>query len=189
MNISASLNIFKLIRDPSLCLPHSSISTFNNLPIPLSKAFGNQNGAKNIKAVVLDKDNCFAAPHENTVYKPYNDKFQQLREAYPGNRLLIVSNSAGTRDDPDGKEADLLEMNTGVKVLRHNTKKPGCRAEVFDHFMNSKDTGVTSPDQIAVVGDRLFTDVMMANLMGSWGVWIRHGVVEEKNFRLDYSIF
>jgi phosphatidylglycerophosphatase GEP4 len=48
--------------------------------------------------------------------------------------------------------------------------------------MNSKDTGVTSPDQIAVVGDRLFTDVMMANLMGSWGVWIRHGVVEEKNF-------
>ncbi|KAI9777850.1 MAG: hypothetical protein M1839_008527 [Geoglossum umbratile] len=188
MNLSASLNIFKLIRDPALCLPHSSVSTFNHLPIPISKAFGNHDDVKHIKAVVLDKDNCFATPHENTVYKPYSDKFKQLREAYPGNRLLIVSNSAGTGDDPDGREADLLEKNTGVKVLRHTTKKPGCRAEIFSHFVNSKDTGVTSPDQIAIVGDRLFTDVVMANLMGSWGVWVRDGVVKEKSFKLDYLI-
>ncbi|KAI9763283.1 MAG: hypothetical protein M1840_000765 [Geoglossum simile] len=210
MNLSASLNIFKLIRDPALCLPHSSVSTFNHLPIPISKAFSNHDDAKRIRAVVLDKDNCFATPHENTVYKPYSvpfpapiDKFKQLREAYPGNRLLIVSNSAGTGDDPDGKEADLLEKNTGVKVLRHGTKvgithgkripfcltrdyeyvqKPGCRAEIFSHFVNSKDTGVTSPDQIAIVGDRLFTDVVMANMMGSWGIWISAGVVKEKSF-------
>jgi phosphatidylglycerophosphatase GEP4 len=54
--------------------------------------------------------------------------------------------------------------------------------EIFNHFLNSKDTGVTSPDQIAIVGDRLFTDVMMANLMGSWSIWLNHGVVEEKGF-------
>ncbi|KAH0547565.1 hypothetical protein FGG08_000290 [Glutinoglossum americanum] len=191
MNLSASLNIFRLIRDPALCLPHSSISTFNHLPVPLSKGFGNQDGPKNIRAVVLDKDNCFAVPHKNTIHEPYSDKFQQLREAYPGNRLLVVSNSAGTGDDPDGKEADLLEKNTGVKVLRHSTKKPGCRAEIFNHFVNSKDTGVTSPEQIAIVGDRLFTDVMMANLMGSWSVWVKHGVVEEKSFfmRLETRFF
>lgn len=40
--------------------------------------------------------------------------------------------------------------------------------------------GVTSASQIAVVGDRLFTDVMMANMMGSHGFWIRDGAVEEK---------
>lgn len=39
---------------------------------------------------------------------------------------------------------------------------------------------MTRPDQIAVVGDRLFTDVMMANMMGSWGIWVRDGVIEEK---------
>jgi phosphatidylglycerophosphatase GEP4 len=50
------------------------------------------------------------------------DRFEELRKAYPGSRLVIVSNSAGTLSDPTGAEADLLEKNTGVKVLRHNTK-------------------------------------------------------------------
>ena len=91
-----------------------------------------------------------------------------------------MSNSSGTASDPDGKEADLLESNTGIKVLRHSTKKPGCRNEIFDHFRQAPELGVTRPDQIAVVGDRLFTDVVMANLMGSYGIWVKDGVVEEK---------
>lgn len=94
---------------------------------------------------------------------------------------MIVSNSAGTADDPGGKEASLLEAATGVTVLRHTTKKPGCGAQVLDHFRNAPDSNVTLPSQIAIVGDRLFTDVLMANMMGSWGVWVRDGVVQEKS--------
>ena len=74
MNISATISIFKLLRDPSLCLPHSTIPTFQHLPIPVSKAFitGQQDQKPvDIRAVVLDKDNCFAEPGENEVYKPY----------------------------------------------------------------------------------------------------------------------
>lgn len=70
MNVSATLNAFRLLRNPSLCLPHATISTFNDLPVPLSNAFGNADA--DIRAVVLDKDNCFAVPKENVVYKPYN---------------------------------------------------------------------------------------------------------------------
>lgn len=69
-NVSATLNIFRLIAKPSLCLPHATIATFNQLPIPLSNAF-NKYGKADIRAVVLDKDNCFAVPHANEVYKPY----------------------------------------------------------------------------------------------------------------------
>lgn len=74
MNVSATFSVFKLFRDPALCLPHSTISTFNHLPIPLSKAFVKAHGEKDIdiRAVVLDKDNCFARPKENVIYKPYN---------------------------------------------------------------------------------------------------------------------
>ncbi|MCJ1298678.1 hypothetical protein MMC08_001468 [Hypocenomyce scalaris] len=182
MNVSATLNIFRLVRDPSLCLPQATIPTFNQLPIPVSKAFPLSVKGKepDIRAVVLDKDNCFARPKENAVYKPYDDKFEALRAAYPGSRLLIVSNSAGTGSDAGGREAHLLQSNTGVRVLRHSTKKPGCQAEILDFFRNTPDTGVTRPDQIAIVGDRLFTDVMMANMMGSWGLWVKDGVVEEK---------
>ncbi|KAF2138778.1 uncharacterized protein K452DRAFT_276549 [Aplosporella prunicola CBS 121167] len=175
MNLSGTLNVFKLLRDPALCLPHHSCATFNQLPVPLSKAFAEKGG--DIRAVVLDKDNCFAVPHANEVYSEYKDKFAELRKAYPGSKLLIVSNTAGTASDIKYAEADLLERNTGVKVLHHNVKKPGCRAEVLDYFRNAKDAGVTSPSQIAVVGDRLFTDVMMANLMGSRGFWITEGVI------------
>lgn len=69
-NVSATLNIFRLIAKPSLCLPHATISTFNQLPIPLNSAFGKYKNV-DIRAVVLDKDNCFAVPHSNNVYEPY----------------------------------------------------------------------------------------------------------------------
>ena len=108
---------------------------------------------------------------------------------------MIVSNSAGTLSDPTGADADLLEKATGVKVLRHNTKvmavsarlvsllsafqKPGCSPEIMAYFRSQTDSGVTSPSQVAIVGDRLFTDVMMANMMGSYGFWIREGAVTE----------
>jgi phosphatidylglycerophosphatase GEP4 len=69
-NVSATLNIFRLIARPSLCLPHATVSTFNQLPVPFNKAFEKYNNV-DIKAVVLDKDNCFAIPHSNEVHKPY----------------------------------------------------------------------------------------------------------------------
>jgi phosphatidylglycerophosphatase GEP4 len=73
MNVSGTLSFFRLFRDPSLCLPHHTVSTFNHLPIPLSRAFTKADSQKkvDIRAVVIDKDNCFAVPKENEVYKPY----------------------------------------------------------------------------------------------------------------------
>ncbi|KAJ4331039.1 hypothetical protein N0V87_009497 [Didymella glomerata] len=182
MNISGTLNVFRLLRDPTLCLPQHTVSTFNHLPVPLSKAFPRKIGRDgetevDIQAVVLDKDNCFAIPHTDEVHKPYREHFQRLREAYPGAKLLIVSNTAGTNSDPELKQAAVLEANTGVKVLQHSTKKPGCKEEVMAYFRAHPDSGVTRPDQIAIVGDRLSTDIMMANLMGSYGFWIKDGAV------------
>lgn len=66
-NISASLNVSRLLLKPSLCLPHHSVSTFNDLPIPLDRGLQKAN----IKAVVLDKDDCFAYPGAKEVYAPY----------------------------------------------------------------------------------------------------------------------
>ncbi len=72
MNLSGTFSIFRLFRDPSLCLPHYTVSTFQQLPIPLSQALSEKYKQKvDIRAVVLDKDNCFARPGENDVYKPY----------------------------------------------------------------------------------------------------------------------
>ncbi|KAF2156650.1 HAD-superfamily phosphatase [Myriangium duriaei CBS 260.36] len=189
LNLSGTLNVFRLFLNPSLCLPHATVSTFNDLPVPLSKAFADSEKA-DIKAVVLDKDNCFAVPNANDIHAPYKARFQQLREEYSGDRLLIVSNTSGTSSDPGGKDAELLEKETGVAVLRHQTKKPGCGSEIQRYFEKRQDTQVTSPSQIAVVGDRLFTDVMLANMMGARAIWVRDGVVGNQNIfaRAEKSI-
>jgi phosphatidylglycerophosphatase GEP4 len=110
------------------------------------------------------------------------DQFESLKAAYPGRRLLIVSNTAGaTTHDRQLRLAAEVEASTGVTVLPHQVKKPGCGSEIMDYFRSHPETGVTSPSQIAVVGDRLATDVMMANMMGSWGFWVRDGVVPLAN--------
>jgi phosphatidylglycerophosphatase GEP4 len=179
-NLSGTLTFFKLFQNPALCLPHHTVKTFADLPVPLSKAFQESDKEADIRAVILDKDNCFALPHSNEVYPAYREKFEELRKAYPGSRLLIVSNTAGTRDDATGEGKALLEKNTNVQVLKHDTKKPGCSDEIFKYFREAKDVEITRPDQIAVVGDRLLTDVMMANLMGSRGIWVKDGVTERK---------
>lgn len=69
-NLAAITNILRLIGRPELCLPQATISTFAHLPIPVNKAF-EQSERVDIKAVVLDKDNCFAYPKSNEVFKPY----------------------------------------------------------------------------------------------------------------------
>lgn len=71
LNLSASLNVFKLLSNPSLCLPHATVSTFNDLPIPLEKALVKEGRRADIKAVILDKDDCFAYPDSNVVHGPY----------------------------------------------------------------------------------------------------------------------
>ena len=71
LNLSATTNLSKLIFKPGLCLPHYTVPTFNDLPIPLDKHIRRDGRKVDIKAVVLDKDDCFAVPNTNTVHKPY----------------------------------------------------------------------------------------------------------------------
>lgn len=175
-NASATLNASRLLYNPTLCLPHVTVKSFDNLPIPL-RIPGH---TTEIKGVVLDKDNCFAKDHDDKVWPAYAEVWKKLQDAYPKERLLIVSNSAGTHDDADYAQAIKLETDTGVTVLRHPTKKPGCHEEIMAYF---SEQGITKPSEIAVVGDRLFTDMLMANMMGAWGIWLSEGVeLSEKMF-------
>ncbi|KAF4983181.1 hypothetical protein FZEAL_1338 [Fusarium zealandicum] len=178
LNLSASLNITRLLFKPSLCLPHHTVSTFNELPIPLEKGLQKEGRKVEIRAVVLDKDDCFAYPDSIEVYGSYKTHFEKLKQAYPGRKLLVVSNTAGaTSWDKNLKLASEVENNTGIPVLPHAVKKPGCGEELMEYFKRHPETGVTDPAHIAFVGDRLTTDMMLANMTGGWGFWVRDGVI------------
>lgn len=167
-NVSATLNVLRLVTTPQLAHPHIVARTFGEIPVPL--VFPDVE----IKAIVLDKDNCFAKAHDDKVWPSYASKWEELRARYPGKQLLIVSNSAGTNDDVNHVQAIKLEETLGVDVLRHATKKPGCHMEIMEYFQHH---GITDdPREVAVVGDRLFTDVLMANMMNAKAVWISEGV-------------
>jgi len=55
-------------------------------------------------------------------------------------------------------------------------KKPGCYKEIVRYFLDQNPPKISHPSQIAVVGDRLFMDIMLANLMGSWAIWLQTGI-------------
>lgn len=90
----------------------------------------------------------------------------------------MVSNTAGaTSWDKNLKLAAEVEKNTGITVLSHSVKKPGCGQEIMEYFKKHPETGVTDPAHVAFVGDRLTTDMMLANMTGGWGFWVKDGVI------------
>ena len=81
--------------------------------------------------------------------------------------MAILSNSAGTPDDPGHAQARRIEDALNVPVIRHEEKKPGGLADVLDHF-----EGEISPHELAIVGDRLLTDVYFGNVHGMFTVHV-----------------
>lgn len=140
-----------------LLRPTYIIPSFNALRVP-----------SNIQYVILDKDNCFARPHTTSVDPAYKDRFSKLVANQP--EIWILSNEAGdAKADPKGTMAAELEANTNVKVIKHSIKKPMCHEEIRKQLP-------CPPENVLVVGDRLYTDVLFANLLGAQSVWIYPGL-------------
>ncbi|KAF3389487.1 Phosphatidylglycerophosphatase GEP4 [Penicillium rolfsii] len=193
-----------LLKQPSQFLPHLTIPTFTHLPEDLGPHLVKkpQNQAKDsspdpipkripkIRALVLDKDNTLCPPKTTTFPPQILKKLDSLRTSptSPFNisqnphAILIVSNRAGSHPAFDSEvhslETQLSHLRIPVFRLPPGTeKKPFCGEEVVQWF---RERGVVqSANEIAVVGDRLGTDVIMAGMMGSWSVWCKEGVFEE----------
>lgn len=178
MNIPAITCALRTLAQPTLILPHATIPHLFNLPVPISRAFSHTDSKDpDIRAVILDKDNTFALPKSNAIDPSCSAIITSLLNHYGRDHLLIVSNTAGLSSaDPNGSSAALLEKETGIPVLRHSARKPSaeCGQQALAHFKERRLD--VKPEQVAVVGDRLLTDVVMSKGMGAWSVWIKEGV-------------
>ena len=76
-------------------------------------------------------------------------------------RVAVLSNSAGTPDDPQFAAATRLERALGLPVLRRPHKKPRGFESVAAYFGDGCD-----PKSLVMVGDRYLTDVTFGNLHG-----------------------
>lgn len=186
------LTLAYALTEPSSLLPHRTIPTLLALPLPIGSSLPSVPGKRtSIKALVLDKDNTICPPETTVVHKAYREKIEQIKTSPEfvnrPNSILIVSNTAGsTRLQQHEAEAKELEADLGLPVLRQQPgrKKPLCGPDVLQFF---KEHGITEdPAEIAFVGDRLATDVMVAREVGSWSIWCRDGWRSPEEPSKDY---
>lgn len=183
--------VHTLLKQPAQFLPHLTIPTFTHLPSDLGPHLvsNETTGMEKkrtpiIRALVLDKDNTLCVPKTTTFPPQILTKLQHLRTTPPFQNpysILIVSNRAGSHPSFDAEvrelEAQLAHLRIPVFRLPASAqKKPFCGDEVV-HWFREREV-IQSPHEIAVVGDRLGTDVLMAGMMGSWSVWCKEGVFE-----------
>jgi phosphatidylglycerophosphatase GEP4 len=115
-----------------------------------------------IKAVVFDKDNTLTAPYDLTPHPKAATGLQNALDTFGASKVAILSNSAGTGDDPNFEDARQIEDSLGISVVRHAEKKPGGLDELMEHFGDE----IQDPSEICMVGDRLLTDIVFGNLYG-----------------------
>lgn len=129
-----------------------------------------------IKVLCFDKDNTLMLPsssfHSNDnsnnnnleIKESFLKLFGELKKDF---KISIISNSAGNYSkDKDFIQASMIESKYGINVIRHQRSKPFCTNEFLAHFSLFK------KDEIILIGDRLFTDILMANKMGIKSVFV-----------------
>ena len=116
---SSALQAVSRIRDARLLVPHISVPHIGCLDFRELRARG-------IRGVILDKDNTLTAPYADDAFPGgVAGGLDECRAAY-GTDAVILSNSAGTGDDPGHAQALAIEASLGLPVLRHALKKPAC---------------------------------------------------------------
>jgi phosphatidylglycerophosphatase GEP4 len=146
-----------VIRRPNLLIPHISVPTISDINFQALQKYAG------IQAVIFDKDHTLTAPYDNTIHPEAKFGLQSCIDTFGKNNVAILSNSAGTNDDPQYKDAIAIEESIGISVIRHAVKKPGGIDEVLQHFRNSN-TCDTDPTTICMIGDRILTDIVFGNL-------------------------
>lgn len=91
-NAAGILGIGRVLLRPSLLLPHVAVPHIGHLDFQELKNIG-------VSGVIFDKDNTLTAPYLDEPHELVANALENARRVYGENRLLIISNSAGTLDD------------------------------------------------------------------------------------------
>ncbi|KAI0292768.1 mitochondrial PGP phosphatase-domain-containing protein, partial [Russula brevipes] len=111
------------------------------------------------RGVIFDKDNCLTLPDNDKLVPELEAAWSDALRTFGPSRVLVVSNSAGTRDDAAQLQAESVAHHLRAPVLLHAALKPSyaCAAAALEAL-----PGI-APHELVVVGDRVFTDVVLAH--------------------------
>ncbi|KAI0359267.1 HAD-superfamily phosphatase [Trametes cingulata] len=157
-NLPGVLVPFHLLINPRLVVPSIVVKDIRQLDFPALYKAG-------YRGAVFDKDNCLTIPHEDRLVPELAEAWQECRETFGPGNVLIVSNTAGSHLDAGEIEAESVSHHLSVPVLRHSSLKPSyaCIKSIRAYFASLPRP--IRDEELVVVGDRLLTDVVMANRM------------------------
>ncbi|EIN06779.1 HAD phosphatase [Punctularia strigosozonata HHB-11173 SS5] len=157
-NLPGLLVPFQLLFNPRLVLPALTVKDIRYLDFTALRNAG-------YRGAVFDKDNCLTLPSRDGLVPELTDAWKECRDAFGEGNVLIVSNSAGTKWDTALIQAESVTNHLRVPVLRHASLKPSyrCISGIRTYFLSLPRP--IADHELIVVGDRIFTDVVMANRM------------------------
>jgi len=164
-NFSALKTLFSR-RGKRLYTPHFRVPSVNSIDFSALKKSG-------FKAVVFDKDATLTTPYVNK-FHPRAQKGASFCKKVFEDKVFIFSNFAGSKSDFQFKAAEDIEQQLQFRVLRHNCQKPEGMSEILPILS-------CSPQEVVVIGDRLFTDIAFGNLNGSFTIFVEPVSTENEN--------
>ncbi|PCH35790.1 hypothetical protein WOLCODRAFT_145959 [Wolfiporia cocos MD-104 SS10] len=147
LNIPGALVPLHLLVNPRLILPSIAVTACG---------------------AVFDKDNCLTIPHRDGLVRELTECWKECCETFGEGNVLAVSNSAGSHLDAGEIQAEAVSHALSVPVLRHASPKPSyaCIVSIRAYFASLP--APVRDAELIVVGDRLMTDVVLANRMARY---------------------
>lgn len=167
VNLAALRQLVTVLQSPQLVVPQLRLSSVSDIDFA---ALRDRHG---IRCVVFDKDNTLSLTYVDELHASAREAITQSRSVFGSHGLAILSNSVGSCDDVGYASALTTERSMGLPVIRHANKKPGCLPEVLQHFSGTGLLPDLQPHEICMVGDRVLTDVLFANLHGMLSILVR----------------
>ncbi|KDQ50894.1 hypothetical protein JAAARDRAFT_164326 [Jaapia argillacea MUCL 33604] len=164
LNIPGLLAPFHVLINPRLVIPSLIIKDIRQLDFQALRNAG-------YRGAVFDKDNCLTVPNQDRLVPELEDAWKECRETFGEGNVLIVSNSAGTTRDPGLLQAESVTHHLQTPVLLHPSPKPAYStiSAIRAYFSSLPPTSPSPPpirdDELIIVGDRVFTDVVMGRRM------------------------
>ncbi|KAJ6491754.1 mitochondrial PGP phosphatase-domain-containing protein [Mycena vitilis] len=156
LNVPGLLVPLQLLFNPRIILPNLVVKDIRHLDFRALKEAG-------YCGAVFDKDNCLTLPHKDELVPELRDAWDECRNTFGEGNVLIVSNSAGSKSDTAGIQAESVKRSLQAPVLFHSALKPSYSCiKAIQRYFSSLHTPLR-PEQLIIVGDRVFTDVVMAN--------------------------
>ncbi|KAI0002418.1 mitochondrial PGP phosphatase-domain-containing protein [Russula compacta] len=151
-NLPGTLAPLYALLSPRLLLPSLAVRDIRYLNFVALRDAG-------YRGAIFDKDNCLTLPHSDKLVPELETAWSEALQVFGPSHILVVSNSAGTRDDAAQLQAESVAYHLRAPILLHAALKPSyaCAAATLSALPT------LAPHELIVVGDRIFTDVVLAH--------------------------